>query len=174
MEQKGFTTLLQALEMLHREGSPRPFHLVAIESGDHRRRSEREIAARNLADCVTVLDFMPDVLPVLRQLDLLVVPSLWEASSLLSMEAMCVGVPVLGSDCIGLRQVLHGTPSRMFRAGDPVALAGALRQALPRPWSGQARAFAESARSRFDCRQYAEQFLTEFEQLYRQVERVRR
>ena len=60
--------------------------------------------------------------PVLAELDLLVVPSLWEASSVVSMEAMAAGVPVLGTDCIGLREVLRGTPSRVVRAGDPAAL----------------------------------------------------
>jgi glycosyltransferase involved in cell wall biosynthesis len=97
-----------------------------------------------------MLDFVPDVLPLLRQLDLLVVPSLWEASSLVSMEAMAAGVPVLGTDCIGLREVLRDTPSRAVRAGDEVDLCRGLRQALARPWAAAARAFAAEACERFD------------------------
>jgi len=166
MEQKGFTTLLQALEILRREGSPRRFHLTAVGSGDRRGRYEEEIARRGLAGCVSVLDFIPDVLPVLRQFDLLVVPSLWEAGPLVPMEAMCAGVPVLGSDCIGLREVLHATPSRQFPAGDAGALASALRQALVSPWTDEARAFSRRAQARFDSRQYALQFLVEFDRLF--------
>jgi glycosyltransferase involved in cell wall biosynthesis len=165
MEQKGFTHLLQALELLRRDGSPRPFHLLAVGSGDKRGRSEREIAERGLAEQVTLLDFTPDVLPLLRQLDLLVVPSLWEASSLLSMEALSVGVPVLGSNCIGLREVLAGTPARQFAAGDVADLVRALREAMLDPQSEATRAFAPTARARFDCQQYAMQFLAEFGRL---------
>jgi glycosyltransferase involved in cell wall biosynthesis len=165
MEQKGFTHLLQALEILCRQGTPRPFHLVAVGSGDCRRESEREIIARGVMKHVSVLDFVPDILPLLLQLDVLVVPSLWEASSLLSMEAMSVGIPVLGSNCIGLREVLAGTPARQFRAGDVGDLVRALREVLAEPGTAAARAFAARARTRFDCRQYALRFLPEFDRL---------
>jgi glycosyltransferase involved in cell wall biosynthesis len=151
MEQKGFTPwLLESLQRLKAAGTTRPFRLVAVGSGDCRLRYLREVADRGLADVVSVLDFVPDVLPVLRQLDLLVVPSLWEASSLLSMEAMAVGVPVLGSDCIGLREVLHDTPSHMVPTGDVAALARALGEAIARPWTAEAAAYVPVARARFD------------------------
>ena len=80
----------------------------------------------------------------------LVVPSLWEASSLVSMEAMAAGVAVLGSDCPGLREVLRGTPARTVPAGDAAALARALRGAIVAPWTAEARAYAPAARARFD------------------------
>ncbi len=166
MEQKGFTHLLQALEILNREGAPRPFHLVAVGSADRRREYEREIVARGLAEHVTVRDFTPDVLPLLRQLDVLVVPSLWEASPLLPMEAMAAGVPVLGSNCIGLREVLAGTPARQFRAGDVGDLVRALRDVLIDPGTEAARAFAPWARARFDCRPAARRFVDEFDRLF--------
>lgn len=166
MEQKGFTHLLQALQRLRREGTSRPVHLVAVGSGDRRKESEREIAERGLSSMVTIHDFVPDVLPLLQQIDVMVVPSLWEASSLLSMEAMAVGVPVLGSNCIGLREVLAGTPSRSFRAGDVDDLTRALRAELDADRSAEARAFAVSARERFDVRQYALRFRDEFDRMY--------
>jgi glycosyltransferase involved in cell wall biosynthesis len=166
MEQKGVTHLLQALEVLCREGSPRPVHLVAVGSGDRRSRYEREIAARGLTQQVTLLDFTPDVLPLLRQLDLLLVPSLWEASPLLPMEAMSAGVPVLGSNCIGLREVLAGTPSRQFAAGDVTSLVRALRDALAEPWTEAAHAYAAVARRRFDSQLAARRFLAEFDRLF--------
>jgi glycosyltransferase involved in cell wall biosynthesis len=151
MEQKGFSPwLLEALRQVKAAGTPRPFHLVAVGSGDCRRRYEREIAHRGLADVVTVLDFVPDVLPILRQLDLLVIPSLWEASPLVPMEALAVGVPVLGSDCIGLREVLRDTPARMVPVGDVAALALGLTEAVARPWTTEATAYAPLARARFD------------------------
>jgi glycosyltransferase involved in cell wall biosynthesis len=150
MPEKGFPLLLEAAARLGAEGGVPPFHLAAFGSGDYRREYRREAGRLGLAAAVTLLDFVPDVRPVLREMDLVVVPSLWEASSLVSMEAMALGVPVLGSDCPGLREVLRCTPSRTVRAGDAGALADGLRAALQLPRAAEARAFAAEARARFD------------------------
>jgi glycosyltransferase involved in cell wall biosynthesis len=163
MEQKGFLPLLEALQQLLTGPQVPLFHLVAVGSGDFEREYLKQVRLRGLSDQVTFLDFTPDVRPVLSQLDLLVVPSLWEASSLVSMEAMAAGVPVLGTDCIGLREVLRGTPSRVVRAGDPAALGRGLRDALERPWTDEARAFVPRACARFDNAQYARRLLELFD-----------
>jgi glycosyltransferase involved in cell wall biosynthesis len=165
MEQKGFLPLLDALAQLLRDGAARPFHLVAVGSGDFEREYRAEVERRGLGNHVSMLGFVMDVRPILRQLDLLAVPSLWEASPLLPMEAMAAGVPVLGTDCIGLREVLHNTPSHMVRAGDVTALLHGLRQALLTPRTEAARAFAPAARVRFDNRPSARRLVELFESL---------
>jgi glycosyltransferase involved in cell wall biosynthesis len=80
------------------------------------------------------------------------------------MEAMVAGVPVLGSDCIGLREVLRDTPSRTVPAGDPEAWSRALEQAIASPWKEAARAFAQEARRRFDVAESAGRLVEVFEQ----------
>jgi glycosyltransferase involved in cell wall biosynthesis len=150
MPEKGFPVLLEAVDRLAREDTVRPFHVAGFGSGDFRREYQKAILRRGLEKFVSLLDFVSDVQSVLRQFDLVVVPSLWEASSLISMEAMAAGVPVLGSDCIGLREVLRDTPSRMVKANDSAALAAGLRAALDEPWTEEARAFAPEAQARFD------------------------
>lgn len=150
MPEKGFPVLLEAVERLARQETVRPFHLVAFGSSDYRREYQNAILRRGLEKFISLLDFVTDVQPILRQLDLVVVPSSWEASSLVSMEAMAAGVPVLGSDCIGLREVLRDTPSRMVTANDPAALTAGLRSALDDPWTRAARDFASRAQARFD------------------------
>jgi glycosyltransferase involved in cell wall biosynthesis len=150
MEQKGLLPLLAALERLVTSSPPAPIHLLALGSGDFARQYRAEVEKRGLTRFVTMREAVNDVQPILAQLDLLVMPSLWEALPLLPMEAMAAGVPVLGSDCIGLREVLRGTPSRMVAAGDVEALAGGLRDAVVAPWTEAARAFAPIACERFD------------------------
>jgi glycosyltransferase involved in cell wall biosynthesis len=150
MEQKGFLVLLDALQQLAATSAEMPFHLVAVGSGDYKREYQREIQRRGLSAVVSLLDFAPDVLPILQQLDLLVMPSLWEALPLQAMEAMAAGIPVIGTDCIGLREVLRGTPSRLVRAGDATALRVGLADALRSPWTAEAREYAAEACRRFD------------------------
>jgi glycosyltransferase involved in cell wall biosynthesis len=165
MVQKGFLPLLEAIERLVREGPPRPFHLVAVGSGDFEREYRAEIERRGLREYVSMLGFVMDVAPVLRQFDLLAVPSLWEALPLLPMEAMAAGVPVLGTDCIGLREILRDTPSRMVRAGSVDDLCRGLREALENPRTEAARAFAPAARVRFDNRPSAQMLVELFGRL---------
>src|SRR5690606_26020218 len=93
---------------------------------------------------------VPNIADILRELDLLVMPSLWEACPILPMEAMCMGVPILGTDCVGLREVLRDTPSRTVPSNDVPALALALRQSMEHPWSERAIAYSAVARQRFD------------------------
>jgi glycosyltransferase involved in cell wall biosynthesis len=163
MVQKGFLPLLAALEHLVAGPLARPFYLVAFGSGDHAREYAAEVRRRGLSQYVTLREAVADVQPVLGQLDLLVMPSLWEAMPLLPMEALAAGVPVLGSDCIGLREVLQGTPSRMVRTGDEVALADGLRGALSEPWTEAARAYAPEACRRFDNAASASKLVDLFE-----------
>ncbi len=164
MEQKGFLPLLHALQLV-RDSGTEPFHLLAVGSGDYQREYAAAAEQLGVADCISFVPFVPDVAPVLRQLDLMVMPSLWESCGLLAMEAMVAGTPVLGSDCVGLREVLRDTPSVMSPTGDVPALAAALRQAIASPWTAAAREFAPVARERFRAEVAAEKLRQVFDEV---------
>jgi glycosyltransferase involved in cell wall biosynthesis len=165
MPEKGFGLLLEATRRLVKHGGVRRFHVVAFGSSDYRREYQHLIEQRALGRHITLRDFVADVVPVLEQLDLVVVPSLWEASSLVSMEAMAAGVPVLGSDCPGLREVLRGTPSRTVKAGEVSALEVGLREALADLWTADAQDFAPRARERFNNERSARRLLRLYDKL---------
>jgi glycosyltransferase involved in cell wall biosynthesis len=168
MPEKGFLILMEAVDRLLADGAPRPLHLVAVGSGDYIREYKAEFARRpRLHGRISFLDHTPNIAPILQQVDLVVMPSLWEACGLLPMEAMCAGIPVLGSDCIGLREVLRGTPSRMVPKGKPAAMAGALRIAMVSPWKDDAREYAPIARARFDVNQSVVGLKAVFDRLVR-------
>lgn len=158
MEQKGFLTLIDAIDRVLERGTERSFHLVAVGSGDYIREYKQYVNTKpEVSKRVTFMDRVANSAEVLRELDLLVMPSLWEACPLLPMEAMCMGVPVVGSDCIGLREVLRGTPSLIATAGDSRALAEELLRTIENPITEAARAYAPQARNRFNAAFAAEQ-----------------
>ena len=166
MEQKGFLVLVDAIEHLLKHDPPRPFHLVAVESGDFIREYQAILRTRPQAEaCITFLPRQPNVANILRQLDTLVMPSLWEACGILAMEAMAVGVPVIGSNCPGLREVLEDTPSRVVPPNDPAALSQSLREAMTAPRKQEAVAYAALARNRFDSRHTANSLYDLFEKV---------
>jgi glycosyltransferase involved in cell wall biosynthesis len=151
MEQKGFLPLLDALEDVLAAPAPRPVRLLAVGSGDHEPEYRRAVEAKGLSQAVRFLPFEPSPAPLLRAVDLVVMPSLWEAAGLLAMEALVLGVPLLASDCPGLREVVRGTPARTARAGDRAAWADAIRRAAEDPRAAEARAYAPVARKRYDA-----------------------
>ena len=152
MPQKGFQALLEALKILAGRGYLDKLRLIATKDphgyrGEYIREVQRD---DTLSKMVCFVDPVSDISPLLSQMDLLVIPSLWEACPLLPMEAMVLGVPVVGSDAIGLREVLRETPSLTPPAGDPAALALAIEQAIKSPCKQQAKSFAPMAQARFD------------------------
>jgi hypothetical protein len=68
------------------------------------------------------------------------------------MEALVSGVPLVASDCIGLREVIEDTPALVFRNGDARGLAAALRRVLDGGEAGRFRDFRDRAAERFDVR----------------------
>ncbi len=149
MEEKGFLVLVEALRRMAERRPSRDYRVVAVGSGDFEREYRKEVERHGLSDVVRFRAFVPDVAPLLAGLDLVVVPSLSETCPLLPMEAMAAGVPVLGTDCIGLREVLAGTPSMVIPRGDAEALCSALRSAIEAPWTAAARGYVPEARRRF-------------------------
>ncbi|MGQ9592783.1 MAG: glycosyltransferase family 4 protein, partial [Planctomycetota bacterium] len=158
MPQKGFIILLDALRRLLETGSGDRVRLIATKDphgyrGEYMREVEKDAA---LSRIVRFIEPVADIATVLPQIDVLVMPSLCEACPLLPMEAMVLGVPVVGSDCIGLREVLSGTPSLAPRAGDGAALARAIMEMLAPEKKEEAKRFVAEARVRFDVQPGAE------------------
>jgi glycosyltransferase involved in cell wall biosynthesis len=149
MEEKGFLVLVDAISRLVTSPSPAEFRVVAVGGADFEREYRQEVGRRNLLNFFKFHELVPEIAPLLAEIDLVVVPSLSETCPLLPMEAMAAGIPVLGSDCIGLREVLSGTPSVTVPAGDGQALCDALRAAIQSPWTEASRAYAPEARRRF-------------------------
>jgi len=76
--------------------------------------------------------WQPDVLPLLAEADIVVVPSRWEGFGLAAVEALACGLPVVAADVPGLREVV-GDAALLVPPEDPVALAGALRRLVEEP-----------------------------------------
>jgi glycosyltransferase involved in cell wall biosynthesis len=166
MSQKGFKYLVDALAVIAGEKNLPKRSVILAFGEDGFIREEREaVRARGLTDAVYFLPFVSDIAPTLKGLDVVAMPSLWEACGLLAMEAMVAGVPLIGTNCIGLREVLRDTPARVVPASDGVALSRALITEMENPTTAEARKFAVEAASRFRVKERAaaiEKLMLEF------------
>lgn len=151
MSQKGFRYLVDALsEIRKRSDLPkRPIVLTFGGQAGYYREEMAQIERRGLQDSVFFLPFMSNVASTMKGLDVVAMPSLWESCGLVAMEAMVAGIPVIGSNCVGLREVLSDTPARIVPPRDSTALADALVAEMIVPSTQYAREFVPVAASRF-------------------------
>lgn len=151
MAQKGFRYLVDAVALLAAErDNPRPPLVVCYGSGGFYREEKAAIEARGLGDHFRFFDHIEDVGAAMKALDVVVMPSLWEACPLLPMEVLICGTPLIASDCIGLREVVADTPAWVVPQGDAVALAKALREVAADDRRAEFAAYMPKAMSRFD------------------------
>lgn len=125
---RGHGTLLDAS---HRWLGLDPVPLVAI-AGEGRERAvlQRRIDREGLP--VRLLGRRDDVSELLAVSDLALLPSSWEARSLLAQEALRLGVPLVATR-VGGTPELVGTAAELVPYGDAVALAAAVSRLLADP-----------------------------------------
>lgn len=159
MPEKGFVYLIDALDLLYRKYDlpKQPFVLTFGEEDGFIREGKKYVREKGIEKSVYFMPFAPNIAPTLKGLDIVVMPSLWEACGLLAMEAMVAGVPVIGTDCIGLRETLRDTPSVMVPAKNSAALADALLREMNCPSKRKAETFRKEAARRFDVTKQAKE-----------------
>ena len=152
MAQKGFGVLVDAVEILAKNGlSPSRARVLAVGSGGYVREERARVTALGLEKFFAFWPYQPDIVPILKGIHCLVMPSLWEASGILAMEAMVAGTPVIGSNCVGLRETLAESPSVTVSPNDPAALSEALARFVAHPDSQAAAQFQSAAAQRFSA-----------------------
>ena len=129
---KGLNVLAEALAKLSTDA----WQLLVVGEGSERAGFEQQLAASGLlnrAQFTGAISF--DLVPeYFKQLDLLVIPTqttkrIREQFGRVIVEAMASGIPVIGSTCGAIPEVI-GDAGLVFPEGDAEALAGALRQLL--------------------------------------------
>lgn len=148
MAQKGFRHLIEAIRMLE-EREPGRYKVVAFGGGSFIREDMARIERMGISGSFHFLPFSPDVGGLLKSVDVVAIPSLWEAMPLLPMEAMVSGAPIVGTDCIGLKEALQDSPARIVPAADAERLAAALAEERAEPRRAAAAAFVGEAARRF-------------------------
>jgi len=168
MPQKGFEYLIEAVDKISRETDiPQNFYILAANEGAFIREYKGLVEAKDLSRYFKFIGFVPKVGKILKELDALVIPSLWEACPLQPMEAFLLGCPVIASNCIGLREVIRDSPARVVQSRDSASLAAAMREFMdnPEPFKHRATDFIAEARLRFDSRKTAKQLGALFEKV---------
>ena len=102
------------------------FEVACFGWGGFIREEQAELKRLGIDSQFHFLPHTDEVGSAMRGLDVVVIPSRWEACPLLPMEALVAGVPVIASNCIGLRDVCKDTPSIIFNSEASEELSNAI------------------------------------------------
>lgn len=159
MPQKGFDLLLKAVDILRQECGTRAFKVVAVGSGDYIRELQQNIRDMRIEDRFIFLPFQPQVYQLYPQIDAIVMPSRWEAGPIQPMEVLCMGTPLIASDCIGLRETVAGTPAMVFPTEDVTSLVANMRKCMDNDSTAEFKSFRPHAIERFEVANSARQLV---------------
>ena len=129
---KDYPTLLAAFAMLRQRVDAR---LLILGEGERRQALEEQANQLGIASELFMPGFVIDPAPYYEHADLHVVSSTGEGLSIVIIEALAAGTPVVSTDCPnGPREILDsGRYGRLVAVGDPAALAAAMFESLSAP-----------------------------------------
>lgn len=129
--QKNFDTLLAAFAHLRRD-TPARLIILGDSRDDARDRLLRDATARGIADDLLLPGAVANVFPWLAHASAFALPSWWEGSPNVLLEAMALDMPVVASRSAGnAAGVLgQGAYGLIVEPADPVAMAAALRRQI--------------------------------------------
>ncbi len=138
VRKKGFHLLLEALAELN----PSDGNFSLQIAGDGPEFPTLKVLSTKLRinDKVQFLGYRSDILNLMKDADLFVLPSLNEPFGIVMLEAMAMGTPILATRCEGPLEILDDTSAILVDKGDTFSLADGLRQAIQDPEGCRIRA----------------------------------
>lgn len=128
VHQKGYDRLVRVADRLVQEGFD--FVLYIIGEGEERASLEQYIREHNLQDNVILLGYQANPYRFMRLCDLFVCSSRAEGFSIVISEAIILGLPVISTDCAGIRENLGEELCGMIIKNSEEALLDGLRVIL--------------------------------------------
>ncbi|MDR3164346.1 MAG: glycosyltransferase [Synergistaceae bacterium] len=109
-------------------------HLAFAGDGPAKEPIQHLAKSLGLSKRVHFLGKMKDVCPLIMASRAVLIPSEREGLSRTGMEAACLGVPIIGSDARGVKDIVLPNRGLLFPLGDTFALRDAMQQMIETPY----------------------------------------
>ena len=133
VEQKGHRYLIEAMDTLRRTLPHVSLKFICFGEGELRNKLLEEVRRLGLGKDI----FLPGIAPVkdiLATADIFVLPSLWEGMSLMLLEAMAAGKPIVATDISGSRELIADKVNGfVVPPGNAAALAQSIKTLIEQP-----------------------------------------
>ena len=128
-ERKGVSTLVKAFSRMPCTGS------VLIMAGEGQREQHlKSLAEQTGAPPIVFTGFRDDIDDIMKAVDILVLPSLWEGFGIVLIEAMAAAKPVITTTLSNMPEIVrHNTDGLLIPADDEEALYSAMKFFMDNP-----------------------------------------
>ncbi len=173
---KGFHAMIAALARL-RERLPPRWRWLVVGQGSERAALEAQAVDAGVGDHILFVGRLSDaeLHNLYEEVDLVVHPTLYEGSSLVTLEGMIHRKPVVASAAGGIPdKVFDGRNGYLVRPGDAADLAAKIARALDERerWPAWGEESARIVRSTFDWPVVARRTLAEYERMVAEARHV--
>ena len=129
IECKGIPFLIESFKMILSSGIQAKLYLVG--SGEEENRLRDLVYCQELGEDVIFLGYSSDPLSIIKRMDLLILPSKEEGLGRVLLEAMDIGIPVIGAEVGGIPEVIDNEVNGLLVPyGDKFALKEAILRVL--------------------------------------------
>lgn len=102
-KQKGYDRILKIAKKLKQEGYE--FKLYILGKGSLKDDFDKYIVKHNLSDCIKLLGFKKNPYKYLKCADIFICSSYAEGFSTVATEAMILGIPIVTTNCSGMKEL---------------------------------------------------------------------
>lgn len=159
---KGQLKGVKAVERLLISGRKIRYLLVGGSVFNSRKDDEYMLSVKNyvkehhLEQHVLFLGERGDVASILKNIDVLLVPSENESFGLVAIEALAVGTCIVSTPNDGVREIMEDNPLFISRSNTSESLADLLAQHFDQSFHARVKVTAESMREKYDVKKVAE------------------
>lgn len=167
---KGVEVLIDAVASLNNEAVH--LRIVGDASNEYGISLKQKVNDLQTRSAITFVGKQLDVRPYLAESDLYVIPTLNEGRKegmpMALVEAMSMGVPVLGSDISGINYVLRDFQNLLFHTGNADELGSKLKEIM-RMDQNERKNLGETLRAYCVSNYGMKQFISAHEELYKSI-----
>ena len=142
-----------------------PVRLLLVGDGPERDNLEKLAAELNLGESVIFTGFQSEPADYLSLMDIFLLPSFTEGTSMTLLEAMSLGITTVATRVGGTPEIVaDGETGKLFESNDLPAFTRAIQELLQAP--DALSKMSQQARRRFEKRFSAEQMVQQYEHCY--------
>jgi glycosyltransferase involved in cell wall biosynthesis len=161
---KGFDLLIQALFAI-KDKLPKNWQTIIIGDGEYNGELQQLLNNLNLQNNIHLIGKKnkKDIVVLLQQSDLFVLPSRSETFGVVYIEAMACGLPIIATDCGGPRDIVTESNGLLIPNENVDALSHAILHMVKNINKYDRKAIAEDCQARFSSEVIAKQLTQIFE-----------
>lgn len=128
---KGYERFVNVCERLKNDGES--FSVLIMGDGEEKEKIKKNIAEKNLDDTIKILDFQTNPYPYIANSDVFVCASYAEGYSTAVSEAVALNVPVITTECSGMREIFGENECGIICENSEDGLYNAMKTVLENP-----------------------------------------